>query len=155
MPLLSCHVFRSPLVPYSLPSYNTPPCEALMGTKMFGLSDIGLLLDIGGAFLLAQGLIFKPLITSLRESQSMWGANLKHLKSLREQVYDARVGLALLLSGFLGQLIGAHYQVSIDSYWFWGLAASLLVIFWLVHIGANHFASADVERAKTLEGTGR
>jgi hypothetical protein len=70
------------------------------------LSAGGLILDIGGAIILAIGLIGKKQSAMIRESQSPYGgsANPLLILAMVRQRVDAQVGVTLLVLGFVCQM---------------------------------------------------
>ncbi len=77
------------------------------------LSLFGLILDIAGAFALAQAFMFKGLHQQRIETETYYDFNPVAVVSLAEQRIDAWVGFGLLAAGFLGQaggLITWHAQ---------------------------------------------
>lgn len=109
---------------------------------MFTLSDIGLLFDIAGAIMLAQGLVVESLAALSLQKVRFWGAHDRISSTTTQQVIEARCGLAFLILGFIGQIVGAHNQVKVEAWFFWFAAALLTGCCFVVH----HFAVTYVRR---------
>lgn len=86
-------------------------------------SIAGVIYDIAGAILLAEALVRTRDEVLVSQSQTLPGGNLGLFAALEEQRHDARFGLALLITGFVLQLIAAiGYTLPVN----W-LSGSLLV----------------------------
>jgi hypothetical protein len=70
------------------------------------VGSIGLVLDISGAFFLAQSFILKRREAVTREASDYFSGNPYRLRSAVFQANEAWVGFAYLLLGFTGQFLG-------------------------------------------------
>ncbi len=71
------------------------------------LAAAGAIWDLVGAFYLAKALIFNPDQSMRRQAGAYWDISIPLLRSLCEQRIDARFGIAMLMIGFLLQLLGS------------------------------------------------
>lgn len=69
------------------------------------MGGIGLLMDIVGAFLLAESFVLKRRDQIVRETNSYWDGNPYSLRSACYQAIEARAGFAHLALGFSAQFV--------------------------------------------------
>ena len=69
------------------------------------VGSVGLVLDVCGAFFLAESFVIKKREETLRETRSYWDGNPYSLRSAVYQAIEARVGFGFLFLGFLGQFL--------------------------------------------------
>lgn len=113
---------------------------------MFTLADIGLLFDIAGAVMLAQGLVLESLGDLARNRIRFWGAHDRISSTTTQQVIEGRSGLGLLILGFIGQILGSHIQIKVDAGFFWFVAILLIGCCLAVHHFAVSYAKRHVKQ---------
>ena len=98
-------------------SYTSAMHHPVLDSGLVG--DLGLALDIMGAFFLAQSFVVKQLEEVVRETGSYYGANPFALRSACYSRVEARVGLFFLALGFTGQFVAdtRAFQPGPGSYW--------------------------------------
>ena len=84
-------------------------------------SVAGLIYDIAGAWLIVEAIIRtrdEQIARQAHPGGQFSGGNLKLFAALEEQRHDARFGLALLIAGFLLQLVAAFdYKVGLSPFY--------------------------------------
>lgn len=98
------------------------------------LSQAGLVLDIIGAYFLAQGFIQKRPEDVVKETSSYWGGNPFLLRSVISQRIEARVGFIFLLFGFMGQFLSYAGAFASSDYRVAGELVSFGIIVWVIAI---------------------
>jgi hypothetical protein len=111
---------------------------------VFGLSDVGIVLDMAGAFILSRGLIFMRLSDSLRLERGVYGTHAEKLASTRAQIHEARAGLITLILGFMAQLVGNHVKEPIPTSVFSVIAVSSVVFCLLFPKVASRLSTKEV-----------
>lgn len=110
---------------------------------MFTLSDIGLLFDIAGAIVLAQGLFMESLEEVTSKRVLFWGSHDRISSMTSQQIIETRGGLSLLILGFVFQLIGGHASLTIHDGLFWAIAGALVVCCVIIRRLAISYAPKD------------
>lgn len=72
---------------------------------MKDLIVVGLIHDVAGAMILVRAIAFARDKIINAQAGTYWGGNNALLRALCEQRYDARWGLALIVTGFLWQIV--------------------------------------------------
>lgn len=98
--------------------------------------DIGLMLDVTGAFFLAASFVLKKPTHMLREATNYMDGNPFLLPSAVRQALEARVGFVFLFFGFMGQFVADTRWVSRgpDYYpsWLLLVGIAVFVLSWLL-----------------------
>lgn len=89
---------------------------------MKDLIVVGLIHDVAGAMILVRAIAFARDKIINAQAGTYWGGNNALLRALCEQRYDARWGLALIVTGFLWQIVaqilssaGYLFEISLIS----------------------------------------
>jgi hypothetical protein len=100
------------------------------------VGDIGLVLDITGAFFLAQSFVLKKKEEIARETASYFDSNPFLLRNACYSSVEARVGVFFLVLGFVGQYVAdtQAFPPGPGSYWWATMLAEavLLGVVWLL-----------------------
>ena len=98
---------------------------------MLGWSVIGLAYDIAGVIVLGAALAATPHDAILRQAGTYWNGNVGVYHALYMQRFDARIGLGLLVAGFVLQALGAVGLAQNDplAWLLWGALVFGVAIF--------------------------
>lgn len=119
----------------------------------FSLNAIGLVCDTIGAAILGFSLALTTIRNLYHQSETYWDASLPLFRALVLQRYDARVGLAFLVSGFSGQFLDAIGL----SLWKWaaiGLYAAIPILLLAYLVGRRSVNRNSEHRFSRLSEEG-
>jgi hypothetical protein len=125
--------------------------------SLLGWSVVGLIYDIVGATFLVVAIFFNSPVKIAHQAGTYWDSSTFAARALSEQTLDARVGLVLLIAGFVLQILGQLQlpaeprlsQVLIAAVALFALGYLLLARKWLVARLVSRVEAVQRQQAST------